>query len=272
MWWFQQGLCWLPAALVIWSTATFVLSYSIAVFLGHTDAVLPYISDTGTQVPERCLFGFMLSVTSFLGAATIYVRYKQVQTLTSPSEHVLHLLNGVGIILGYLSCCGMCIVANFQKTDLIGVHLVGAGMTFAPGALYILVQTGVSYRMQPRFHGTGILWTRTAVGLWALVSIVTLFVSSIIMYDEEPNVDLITKVRWESTESGYIAHLVSAAAEWSLAFSFIFFFLTYIRDFKKLRLRVQAILQCNHLYNYAHYDGRVHVHHGERSPLLAGSI
>ena len=60
-----------------------------------------------------------------------------------------------------------------QKTDLIGVHLVGAGMTFAPGALYILVQTGVSYRMQPRFHGTGILWTRTAVGLWALVSIVT---------------------------------------------------------------------------------------------------
>ncbi|KAG5281804.1 hypothetical protein AALO_G00049000 [Alosa alosa] len=272
MWWFQQGLCWLPAALVIWSTVTFVLSYSITVLLGHTDPVLPYISDTATQVPERCVFGFMLSVTSFLGAATVYVRYKQIQTLTSPSEHVLHLLNGVGIILGFISCCGMCVVANFQKTDLIGAHLFGAGMTFAAGALYILVQTGVSYRMQPRFHGKGVLWSRTVLGLWTLGSMVTLFVSSIIMYDEEPDVDVTTKVSWMPTESGYVPHLVSAAAEWSLAFSFIFFFLTYIRDFQKLRLRVQAILQCNHLYNYAHYDGRVHVHHGERSPLLAGSI
>ncbi|KAL2103679.1 hypothetical protein ACEWY4_000547 [Coilia grayii] len=272
MWWFQQGLCWLPAALVVWSTTAFVLSYSLAVLLGHTDPLLPYISDTGIQVPERCVFGFMLSIASFLGAATVYVRYKQVQTLTSPSEHVLHILNALGVLLGFLSCCGMCVIANFQKTDLIGVHLFGAGLTFAAGALYILVQTGVSYRMQPRFHGKGILWGRTLVGLWSLVSILTLFVSSVIMYDEEPEVVLAAKVRWLSTEAGYVAHLVSAAAEWSLAFSFIAFFLTYIRDFQKLRLRVQAILQCNHLYNYAHYDGRVHVHHGERSPLLAGSI
>ena len=68
-------------------------------------------------------FQYITLVLCVAGAATIYVRYKQVQTLTSPSEHVLHLLNGVGIILGYLSCCGMCIVANFQVRGTASANL-----------------------------------------------------------------------------------------------------------------------------------------------------
>lgn len=38
--------------------------------------------------------------------------------------------------------------------------------------------------------------------------------------------------QWCHTLQGYTAHLVSAVAEWCLAFSFICFFLTYIRDFQ----------------------------------------
>lgn len=43
MWWFQQGLCALPVALVIWSSATFLISYATAVVLGHADLLVPYI-------------------------------------------------------------------------------------------------------------------------------------------------------------------------------------------------------------------------------------
>ncbi|XP_028848878.1 DNA damage-regulated autophagy modulator protein 2 [Denticeps clupeoides] len=272
MWSFRRGLCWLPASLVAWSIATLAVSYATAVLLGHTDLLLPYISDTGTEIPERCVFGFMLTVSSFLGAATLYVRYKQVEALASQTELSLHRLNASGLALGLLSCCGMSVVANFQKSEMIDVHLFGAGLTFAGGVLYILVQTGVSYRMQPRFHGKDILWARTAVGLWTLVSIVILFVSSAIMVDEEAGVKVVQKLRWGSAESGYVAHLISAGAEWSLAFSFICFFLTFIRDFQKIQLQVKPILHCNHLYNYSHYEDRVHEHHGERSPLLAGAI
>lgn len=62
--------------------------------------------------------------------------------------------------------------ALLQKTTIVSVHLLGAGLTFGCGALYILVQTGVSYHMQPRFHGRDILWARTAVGLWTMASVI----------------------------------------------------------------------------------------------------
>ncbi|XP_077080347.1 DNA damage-regulated autophagy modulator protein 2 isoform X2 [Siphateles boraxobius] len=269
MWWFQRGLCALPVALVTWSSSTFLISYATAVVLGHADLLFPYISDTGTEVPERCVFGFMLSISAFLGLGTMYVRYKQVQALISASESGLQLLNFTGLRMGIFSTVGMCVVANFQKTDMISIHLFGAGLTFGPGTLYILVQTGMSYRMQPRFHGRKILWARMAVGMWTLISIITLFISSVIMYDDLPGVDVTNKLHWER---GFIPHQVSASAEWSLAFSFICFFFTYMRDFQKITLRVQPVLQSNHLYDYPHYEEREHVHHEERSPLLAGTI
>ena len=48
MWWFQQGLCFLPAALVIWTAASFVFAYITAVVLRHVDPLVPYIrSESG---------------------------------------------------------------------------------------------------------------------------------------------------------------------------------------------------------------------------------
>ncbi|XP_071378387.1 DNA damage-regulated autophagy modulator protein 2 [Centroberyx affinis] len=272
MWWFQRGVCFLPVTLVVWSLAAFILNYVIAVLLGHIDPVIPYISDTSSEIPESCLFGFMLSISSFFGLSTVYVRYKQVEALAIGGEPRLHRLNSAALVLGFLTSLGMCIVANFQRSAIISVHLLGATLTFGSGVLYILVQTAMSYYMQPRFHRKDILWARTAVGLWTLASVITMFVSSVILYDVLPGVDVTSKLHWRPGEKGYTAHLVSTASEWSLAFSFIMYFLTYIRDFQKLRLRVQAVLQSNHLYDYGHYNVRGHVHHGEHSPLLAGSI
>ena len=48
------------------------------------------------------------------GVATVYVRYKQVQALTDEEESKLHKLNVLGLVLGWTSSFGMCIVANFQ--------------------------------------------------------------------------------------------------------------------------------------------------------------
>ncbi|XP_035238402.1 DNA damage-regulated autophagy modulator protein 2-like [Anguilla rostrata] len=270
MWWFQQGLCALPAGLVVWSTATFISADITAVLLRHVDPLVPYISDTGTMPPERCVFGLMLNISSFLGALTVYVRYKQVQALAEPEDSRLRRLNAAGLGLGSLSSFGMCIVANFQKTVIVSMHMVGAVVTFGLGALYIFVQTAASHRMQPRVHGKGVFWARLAVGLWTFVSMLSMLVSSVIMYSSLPGVDLAKKLHWIPGETGYTAHLISTISEWSVAFSFISFFLTYIRDFQKIDLRVKAVLQNDHLYDSTHSS--VRVHHTEASPLLAGSI
>ncbi|KAG9353084.1 hypothetical protein JZ751_017660, partial [Albula glossodonta] len=173
MWWFQQGLCVLPVALVSWTTATFIFAYVTAVLLRHVDPLVPYISDTGTMAPERCVFGIMLDISSFLGIATTYVRYKQVQALTAQEDTGLHRLNAIGLALGWTSSIGMCVVANFQKTTLFSMHLVGAVLTFGVGSVYILAQTLLSFRMQPHVHGKGIFWARLGIGLWSSASIVS---------------------------------------------------------------------------------------------------
>ncbi|XP_022597958.1 DNA damage-regulated autophagy modulator protein 2 [Seriola dumerili] len=274
MWWFQQGLCFLPAALVIWTAASFVFAYITAVLLRHVDPLVPYISDTGTMAPERCVFGIMLDVSAFLGMATVYVRYKQVQALTGVDNVRLHRLNSFGLLLGVISSFGMCVVANFQKTTLFSMHLVGAVLTFGVGALYILVQTLLSLNMQPHVHSKAIYLVRLGIGVWTLCSIISMFISSVIMYSSLPGVDVAHKLHWIPGEMGYTAHIISTVSEWSLAFSFISFFLTYIRDFQKINLRAEVDLQSSHLYDWPH-GGVVASHHlkreaNESSPLLAG--
>ncbi|XP_069006302.1 DNA damage-regulated autophagy modulator protein 2b [Embiotoca jacksoni] len=275
MWWFQQGMCFLPAALVVWTVASFVFAYITAVVLKHVDPLLPYISDTGTMPPERCVFGIMLDVSAFLGVATVYVRYKQVEALTAYDEARLHRLNCVGLALGCVSSFGMCVVANFQKTTLFSMHLVGAVLTFGVGALYIVVQTLLSLRMQPHVHGRTIFLVRLGLGVWTLSSVVSMFVSSVIMYSSLPGVDVAQKLHWTPGETGYTAHIVSTVSEWSLAFSFISFFLTYIRDFQKINLKAEVTLHSSHLYDWTH-GGIAALHPNKReasesSPLLAGA-
>nr|XP_056701021.1 DNA damage-regulated autophagy modulator protein 2 [Euleptes europaea] len=235
MWWFQQGLSILPSALVVWSSASFIFSYITAVLLRHVDPLVPYISDTGTVPPERCLFGIMLNISALLGIATMYVRYKQVFYL-NPEEATILKLNKVGLVLGMVSCFGLCIIANFQKSTLIAMHVVGACLTFGVGTFYMLVQTILSYKMQP--SNNSVFRIRLMVLLWCAASIVSMFISSVILYSGRCGVDLVQKLHWDPNEKGYSIHIASTVSEWSLAFSFLSFFLTYIRDFQKITLYV----------------------------------
>lgn len=250
MWWFQQGLSFLPSALVIWTAASFLLSYITAVLLHHVDPLVPYISDSGTIPPERCLFGIMLNISAALSMATMYVRYKQVSAL-NPQESEILRLNKAGLALGFVSSFGLCIIANFQKTTFIYMHVIGACLTFGIGTIYILVQTILSYKMQPGIHGKDIFWIRLTVLLWCTSSIVSMFISSVILYSGLYGAGLIMKQHWNPEIKGYAAHIASTVSEWSLAFSFLTFFLTYIRDFQKISLRTEALLDGPTLY-YTH--------------------
>lgn len=223
MWWFQQGLSFLPSALVIWTSAAFIFSYITAVTLHHIDPALPYISDTGTVAPEKCLFGAMLNIAAVLCIATIYVRYKQVHAL-SPEENVIIKLNKAGLVLGILSCLGLSIVANFQKTTLFAAHVSGAVLTFV-------------------------------------------LTCSSVLHSGNFGTDLEQKLHWNPEDKGYVLHMITTAAEWSMSFSFFGFFLTYIRDFQKISLRVEA-----NLHGLTLYDTAPCPINNERTRLLSRDI
>ncbi|XP_004844907.1 DNA damage-regulated autophagy modulator protein 1 isoform X3 [Heterocephalus glaber] len=227
-----RGMGFAPFLLVTWSAAAFLISYVVAVLAGHVDPFLPYISDTGTTPPESGIFGLMINFSAFLGAATMYIRYKIVEK-QDPAGHLgTSLLNMVSLGLGLVGCFGMGIVANFQELAVPMVHDGGALLAFMCGVVYTLLQTVLSYKCCPQWNSRTTCHVRMAISAvsWAAVVPMIACASLISM----------TKLEWSPKEKDYVYHVVSAICEWTVAFGFIFYFLTFIRDFQNVTLRIST--------------------------------
>ncbi|XP_034019203.1 DNA damage-regulated autophagy modulator protein 1 [Thalassophryne amazonica] len=233
MFWFQQGLCFLPTFLVIWASFTFVVPYFIAIFRRDVDILFPYISSTGTTPPESCIFGLMTFISACAGIATIYARYKFVEKLShEPGVSDLRL-NKAALGLGLLSCLGMCIVATFQETAVTEVHDFGALLFFIPGVLYTILQSIISYRSCPYGSSMTLFYVRLFIAIIAILSCVPTVIITAFYVDQ-------AKLHRNPDEKDYRNSIAGAVFEWIAAYSFVCFFLTYIDDFKLFTLRVKA--------------------------------
>uniref|UniRef100_A0A3B4GI35 DNA damage regulated autophagy modulator 1 n=1 Tax=Pundamilia nyererei TaxID=303518 RepID=A0A3B4GI35_9CICH len=217
MYWFEQGLCVLPAFLVVWSSATFIICYIIAIYRHDVDVIFPYISDTGVSPPESCIFGLMTFISACAGVGTIYARYKHVELLREDATNVSARLNKVALWLGVISCFGMCIVATFQETVVQVVHDIGAFLFFVFGIVYIILQCFISFQAHPYGCSKYVFCVRVTITILAAVA----FVPSILF-----------EISSVSIVQDYPFHVASAVCEWIVAFTFVFFFFTYIHDFK----------------------------------------
>ncbi|XP_041637167.1 DNA damage-regulated autophagy modulator protein 1 [Cheilinus undulatus] len=232
MFWFMQGLCFLPAFLVIWSSCTFIISYLIALFRHDVDLIFPYISDTGAEPPESCIFGLMTFISACAGIATIYARYKYVEKLSEETRVVSPCLNKSALYIGMISCLGMCIVASFQELTVTEAHDFGALVFFVSGVLYIILQTAVSYKAFPYGSSMSVIRVRLCV---AIIATLAFFPTVICAFFVKQ-----TELHRDPEDKDYPYHLASAVCEWTVAFSFICFFLTYIDDFKLFTLKVKT--------------------------------
>ncbi|CAL8318836.1 unnamed protein product [Lota lota] len=234
MFWFQHGMVFLPAFLVVWSSSNFIVSYLIAIYRNDVDIIFPYISDTGAEPPESCIFGFMTSVTAFIALGTMYARYKFVQRLNEELRALRPTLNLWAFGFGLVSCVGMCIVGTFQETMVTWVHDVGALLFFGTGMLYAILQSAISYKLRPYGSSLCVCHTRSALAVVSLLAVLTAVISGGFVKR--------TKLHRKPTDQDYTFHLVSAVGEWIVAFSFVLFFLTFIPDFKLFALKVKAEL------------------------------
>ncbi|XP_073855342.1 DNA damage-regulated autophagy modulator protein 2 isoform X8 [Macaca fascicularis] len=104
------------------------------------------------------------------------------------------------------------------------------------GSLYMFVQTILSYQMQPKIHGKQVFWIRLLLVIWCGVSAFSMLTCSSILHSGNFGTDLEQKLHWNPEDKGYVLHMITTAAEWSMSFSFFGFFLTYIRDFQMIGL------------------------------------
>uniref|UniRef100_A0A8C8B741 DNA damage regulated autophagy modulator 1 n=1 Tax=Otus sunia TaxID=257818 RepID=A0A8C8B741_9STRI len=214
----MPGVAFVPALLVSWSSAAFIISYVIAVLAGHVKPLVPYISDTGTKPPESGIFGFMINISALLGVITMYIRYLLIEKQNESSHFVRSSCNMFSLCIGLMGCIGMGIVATFQELSVPSVHDIGALVAFGSGVVYITLQSIISYKSCPQWNTYFVCHIRMAISVISCIAFIPTVLSENLFY--------------VSFHQDYTYHFVSAICEWTVAFGFIFFFLTFIRDFQ----------------------------------------
>ncbi|XP_065058717.1 DNA damage-regulated autophagy modulator protein 1-like [Rhopilema esculentum] len=225
---------------------SFFTAYGMSVNSDHVNPLLPYISETGTTAPESCIFGLFLNIGAFFSFICMFIRHENYANYTS--HRSCHLLNDIGLFVGFFSAFGLCIVANFQETNILTVHLIGAGMTFACGVAYCWVHSYLTYKSYENGLNSRLtIYLRFLISFFVTVFFIFVFVGASFANLEWANgkTGNSTKMHWTDELPGYNWHLTSTFSEWLMAFFFIIFFTTFFQEFRKIRLSVKSLALFN---------------------------
>lgn len=248
----------LPVCIFVLIPFSFLLTYCIAISLNHVEVGFPYISDTGTYVPESCIFSQAINFISFLLAIFMYVQYKHVEQhyrdhLSSEFTIVLKL-NWWALIVGWCGCIGVNITANYQETSVILVHMCGALLAFGCSTLYSWLQTIISHYVCPLLNSVIITKLRVFFSLIQTAAFVTSLVAGTLARQKFHGKD---PTKWHEEDGGFTEHIISTGAEWLLVLAFDSFILTYAKEMQKISISSPKIhfitedltLQSSEFYN-----------------------
>lgn len=172
----------------------------------------------------------------------VYVRYRQICVLCDYHADLREFttkLNNRGLWIGFGSCLGISIVANFQETNVRIVHLVGAFLCFGLGTVYFWIQAVISYYLQP-YVGSMLkahvrLFLSVVCTIFFIVVAVTGVISHILFRGEDPR-------KWYPSDGGWKYHVASSISEWVVATAFCFYILTFTDEFRSLSIDHPAIV------------------------------
>ncbi|XP_073985053.1 DNA damage-regulated autophagy modulator protein 2-like isoform X1 [Rhodnius prolixus] len=227
----------LPTLVCLVCPLTFVITFIVAWQMGHVSLAFPYISDTGNYAPESCIFSQLLNITSMLLALCVYIRYLQVKQFANFRSTIGHRLsaNNVATLLGYLSCLGMDIVANFQVKYVWQIHYIGACLCFIGGTVYFIFQTFFSYYLSKKFDSGFVFYARSILCFLSVLMTIAAIVPGVVSgyyYTGDPN----QETHWRPEDGGYILHIISTGSEWILALTQCILVLTFLPEFKNIHL------------------------------------
>ncbi|XP_062583347.1 uncharacterized protein LOC134245103 [Saccostrea cucullata] len=224
-----------PVFVVIYVPASFFITYGIAVGNGHVEPGFPYISDTGTKEPESCVFGQLLNIGAVFALVIFYIRYQQIATYQSdcPVRRITKC-NKAGLILGWMAAFGISLVGNFQETNVLVVHLIGAFLAFLIGTVYCCVQTYLSYKL-PEMPGSSrnLRLARFIICVLTFIFMIVLLVAGRYAMNDNPNrSNKDIPIGLSPGDKGYSAHLTSTISEWIIAFLICLYVATFTPEFR----------------------------------------
>ena len=122
-----------------------ISGYAVSVGFQKLPDLFPYISDTGSKPPASCIFGMLLNLASVFAFVIIIIRHGHFERCNTIDSHRVHILNDVSFFIGFLTAMGAMMVSNFQESNVLSVHLIGAFMCFGAGMIYCWIHSYLSY-------------------------------------------------------------------------------------------------------------------------------
>jgi hypothetical protein len=234
------NLTWIPILIFFLMPATFILSYSMAVHYGHVVPSFPYISDTGTTPPESCVFGQLLNIIAAIVCVCVYIRYRHVgEYINYVTASRLRWINRGSLVLGFLAGFGLSIVANFQESQVLTMHMIGAFTAFGVGCIYMLVSTYMCFKMRPHMNPNWICYLRLICAIWSIAFFITTYTTSRLAGAKFHGE---SRLKWKPEDGGFTEHIISTSSEWSMALGILVYFLSFSRDFHRLSYRPATII------------------------------
>ncbi|XP_076308478.1 DNA damage-regulated autophagy modulator protein 1-like [Tachypleus tridentatus] len=271
-------LGWLPALTGIFLACGCLVAYIIAVLRGDVTPYMPFISEAGTDPPQSGIFSIFLFCSGCLGLITMTIRYVSVTKLNKNHIRKIQVANCTSFFCGIVAIGGMIVVAVYPMSSLKLAHDIGAYALFFVGMTYAFLQTLVSYFLYPNDNGLAICRIRLTFATLCLVSLIINILSLLCFIDLNQVSVMIfypissaefdsgnyshTKRLKHPGEKGFVGLVISSAAEWTMAFNFIFYFFTYIQEFQKITLQC-VIYSLDH-----HFDESSNNQTDENRPLL----
>lgn len=105
-----------------------------------------------------------------------YLRYLELRDFVHIASFPgLGRLSRISLTLGWISSFGVSMVANFQEANQLQMHILGAFMVFGLGAVYMWIETFISYKIHlpelPKLHCHFRL-ALSATGFFAFVNMI----------------------------------------------------------------------------------------------------
>ncbi|CAF4762657.1 unnamed protein product [Rotaria sp. Silwood1] len=193
----------------------YLISFIIAVHLGHSKFEYLFFSHSLIDSPESCIYSQIINFTSFILIITIYIRYRQIAELirnhpTCGKKY--SQLNLTFLVCGLIAAFSMSIISNFPHTNVFLVRICATYITFIMSVGTLYCEMLLSFCIRPLLYSIIIFQTIT-----------------IVKYDNEQKL-------WTSTSPGWKYHLSSTLSAWILTSCLLIYILTLIIDFRRIKI------------------------------------
>lgn len=202
----------------------------------------PYISDTASDYPESSIFALSLNWIAGSVSLAAYVRHLlTLQVLRDRGQDAIKKIwVKLGVSSGFLTALSIQIIGCFQPYNVseFGMHFAGVTGFFVFLAIYVFVQTKLTYDMIGVISDRRIFCLRLALSIIMLGIAFAALVPGVISWRQFHGTDM---KKWKPSDGGWIFHIISVIAEWMYVIVGDLFIMTFAYEFRMANVKKPEI-------------------------------